>query len=622
MMKKISILLILVLFIEVSLFPIIKSIDLQQNAGTLTVNTRDIPLLKQMGPVGTYEEYINSREDKPYIFQRISKPYRSDLPLIILFIESDLVENLKDEISRYNKTLGRFGYDSAVYKVSGVTPEDLKDQIITYWENGSNVSGSVLIGDLPAEWFHHEYDFYGPAEFPCDLFLMDLDGTWTDTDGDGMYDSHTDGSGDTAPEIFVGRIDASRIPGDEITILKKYLAKVYDFWSGSTNQTKVGLTYTDQDWANYPEFRYDIGYAYENYEAIWYPDVDRDDYVNNKIPNTYEFIQLSCHSSYAGHAFTIGGWAYSDDIREAPPLALFYNLFCCSSLRFTEDNCLGYAYILDTDTSSLSVVGSAKTGSMLDFRYFYEPIGQGASFGTALRKWFEYEYPYDDSDISWFYGMTILGDPTLIIHCTKNLPPFGTNFTGPNEGTIDVDYTFCIDVFDQEGDLIYCNWSWGDGKSTGWIGPYTSGETACTTHNWTNSGNYEIRINLKDDMGSESGWSEPYPIYILKSSIMKIGKVNGGLFKINAELKNIGEEEAINVKWNITLDGGFILIGRKSNGILQSASPGEMITVDSKPIIGLGKVIVTVRVEIPENIETRDINGKVFLFYLKVNPSG
>ena len=620
--KNTTILILLFLLIGFSIFPNIGTSENHYDSLAFKNNSRDITLLKEISPVGTYEDYINGLDEKPFIFQRIYESPAKDSPLVIIFIDSVLITDLSEEINLYNKTLVKFGYETIIFQVSGITPKDLKNQIINYWAEGYNVCGSVLIGNLPTEWFHHENDFYGPAEFPCDLFLMDLDGTWTDTDGDEMYDSHTDGSWDTAPEIYVGRIDASKVPGDEITILKKYFAKVYDFWSNTTNQTFYGLTYTDQDWANYEDFRNDIGYAYEDYEAIWYPDVNRDDYVNNRIPDNYEFIQLSCHSSAQGHSFASGGWAYNDDIRSAPPRALFYNLFCCSSLRFTEYNCLGNAYILDTDTPSLAVVGSAKTGSMLDFRYFYEPIGNGSSFGTAFKNWFEYEYPYDDSDISWFYGMTILGDPTLIIHCLKNLPPFGDNFLGPDEGIIGEEYKFCIDVSDEEGDSIYCKWDWGDGTATDWIGPYSSGKTVCTNHSWTRSGNYEVKINLKDDMGSESGWSEPHPIYILKSAYINIGKVNGGFFKINADLKNLGEINSTKVNWTIKLDGGMILIGRESSGTISSISTNEIIKVDSNPIIGFGNVKVIVRAEISDNTAIQQTNGKLLLFYIKVNPSG
>jgi hypothetical protein len=620
--EKLIILVILFLFIGVGVSPIIESSEQEKNFPSSDKISRDqIQILKQIGPVGTYEDYINSRENKPYIFQKISEPVSKTSPLVIIFIEVDLVTDISDEIILYNETLGMFGYDSVIFQVSGVETEDLKDKIINYWDNGYDVCGSVIIGNLPTEWFHHENDFYGPAEFPCDLFLMDLDGTWTDTDSDGMYDTHTDGSGDTAPEVFIGRIDASRVPGDEITILKKYFAKVYDFWSGNINQTLYGLTYTDQDWASYPEFRHDIGYAYEDYEAIWYPDVDRDDYVNNRIPSTYEFIQLSCHSSSAGHSFTLGGWATSDDIRKAPPRALFYNLFCCSSLRFTDNNCLGNAYILDTDTPSLAVVGSAKTGSMLDFRYFYEPIGNGESFGTAFKEWFEWEYPYDDTDISWFYGMTILGDPTLIIHCLKNLPPSGTNFTGPDEGITDKEYTFCIDVFDREENLIYCNWDWGDGTSTGWLGPYSSGETICASHQWSDAGDYEIKIKLKDEMGSETAWSDPHIIHIIQGPLLEIDMIRGGFFKVNAVVKNIGAVDSTEVNWIITLDGGA-WIGEETTGIIPSIEANSYATIKSDFILGLGETKISVSAEIPESSDSRQQNGKIFLFYIKVNPGG
>ena len=519
-----------------------------------------------MGPVGTYEDYINGREEKPYSIQILSESLeRTNLPFVFVFIETDLVSDLSDELTLYNDTLRIVGYESVIYQVSGVMPEDLKDIIINHWQGEYNVTGTVLIGDLPTEWFHHENDFYGPSEFPCDLYLMDLDGTWTDTDSDGMYDSHTDGSGDTAPEIYVGRIDASNVPGEEITILKKYFAKVYDFWSGTTYQTDFGLTYTDQDWAGYDSFRYDLEYAYEDLEAIWYPDVDRNDYVNNRIPGTYEFIQLSCHSNSQGHAFTLGGWAYNNDIRNAPPQALFYNLFCCSSLRFTDYNCLGYAYILDTDTPSLTVVGSAKTGSMLDFRYFYEPIGKGSSFGSAFRKWFEYEYPYSDdpggyNDISWFYGMTILGDPTIII---KNKPPYGTNITGPENGFTGGEYDFCIDVFDPNGDKIFCIFDWGDNTDSGWLGPYDSGDTICATHIWEEPGEYLIRFKLKDSRGYESIWSDPTVIITIENNPPekpiitgpKTGKPMSLLtFKVSAEDPE-GNDVSYMVNWG---DGHYI----------------------------------------------------------------
>jgi len=383
----------------------------------------EIPILQWEGPHGEYQDYINNRSYSEFTIKEYSKDIqRLNSEVIILFVESNILTSIENEINIYNSNLNYAGYNTIILNISGGDAGDIKIQILTYWDLDYNITGVVLIGDLPVEWYHHENDFDGnPSEFPCDLFLMDLDGNWTDTDDDDMYDSHTDGIGDTAPEIYLGRIDASNIPGDEITILKDYFQKLDDYWKGIVSTSNIGFTYTDEDWAGYSDMRNDIGYAYENYEPIWYPNVNRDDYINNRLPGIYEFIQLACHSWSGGHSFSSGGYAYSSEIRNAPPIALFYNLFCCGTLRFTDYNCVGNAYILDTNSPSLTVVGSTKSGSMLDFRYFYEPLGQNYSFGKSFQKWFEYMAPYSDTpggynDISWFYGMTILGDPTLYIN--------------------------------------------------------------------------------------------------------------------------------------------------------------------------------------------------------------
>lgn len=418
---------IIVLFVGMSIIPLTGSTLVEKHVLKQSKILDDLFLSELDGQYDSYEDYKRCRVIKPFYSQKVREALgENDKQTIIVFINSDLMLHIEDEIAVYTSPMVTEWYNTVILEVTGGTVEDLKNQILYYWNTGYNVAGAVLIGDLSAAWYHHENDFGGAAEFPCDLFLMDLDGTWTDTDDDGLYDSHTNGAGDTAPEIFIGRIDASNIPGDEITITKNYLHKVYEYWACNITHTNFALTYTDKDWAYYQEFRHDIRYAYPDYEAFWYPDVSRDDYVNNRLPNDlYEFIMISCHAggTWYSHRFENGGYVYSDEIRAVPPKALFYNLFTCSSLRFTGYNCLGNAYILDTNSPSLTVVGSTKVGAMLDFRFFYEPIGDGYSFGDAFQQWFEYEYPYSDGDISWFYGMTILGDPILIPNRLQPVQP-------------------------------------------------------------------------------------------------------------------------------------------------------------------------------------------------------
>ncbi|MEA3560091.1 MAG: NosD domain-containing protein [Candidatus Thermoplasmatota archaeon] len=379
--------------------------------------------METIGPVDTYEDYIKSREEKPFSCSDLRPSTRYGGPYfnsIIVLVEEELYENISSEIDIYLKDLKSVGYSPFSHVISGGSVEDLKDLIIGYNNDTYDLQGAVLIGDLPCAWFRHENDFNSnPSQFPCDLFLMDMDGSWLDNDTNGVYDSHSDGDGDTAPEIFVGRIDASTIPGDEIDITRRYLSKVHRFWTGSIDRLYKGLTYTEKDWAGGDSFQHDISSAYGDHEAVFYPDVDRNDYINNRLPGNYDFIQLSCHSGSTRHYFTKNGTASNTEVREAPPEAVFYNLFCCSSLRFTSKNCLGSSYILDTNTSSLAVIGSSKTGSMLQFNDFYTPLGRSLSFGGSFREWFRTQAPYADplggfNEVSWYYGMTILGDPTLV----------------------------------------------------------------------------------------------------------------------------------------------------------------------------------------------------------------
>jgi outer membrane protein assembly factor BamB len=96
----------------------------------------------------------------------------------------------------------------------------------------------------------------------------------------------------------------------------------------------------------------------------------------------------------------------------------------------------------------------------------------------------------------------------------ENLPPSGGNVSGSGMGRPDVNYTFCVVVADSEGDLISVVWDFGDGTQSGWLGPYPSGSACCVQHAWAVEGVYELRVKLRDDQGSESGWSDPFPFIV------------------------------------------------------------------------------------------------------------
>ena len=468
--RKYLIIGIIVLFVGASVFPnTINTVKAEYSEDPPI----DFKILEYIDTIDLFVNYQWDVYDFSYYYIETSEYFlpNSDPslePLIIVFVNESLESEIRDEIYFYCAKLEYIGKDTVVEWISGGTVEDLKNRILYYYNDGYDVEGAVLVGYLPAAWFYHKCDFdkkpydgvANPDEFPCDLFLMDLDGTWTDTDGDGMYDLHEDGSGDTAPEIYIGRIDASQVPGDEIAILERYFQKVHNYWVGLITGNNVGLTYIDHDWSESPIHLYAISNAYPTYQWMnWTTGVNRNDYLNMRLPGNYEFIQLSCHSGPTNHYFHDppgAGMLNNTQVRNSQPKALFYNLFCCSSLRFTTANCLGNAYILDTYSPSLAVVGSSKSGSMTDFSGFYSPFGSGYSFGESFHIWFDGKYPYDGEmgcqtcgdcatngggEISWYYGMTILGDPTLYKDplVIDNDPPSTTISIGTPQYTDGVD---------------------------------------------------------------------------------------------------------------------------------------------------------------------------------------
>lgn len=98
--------------------------------------------------------------------------------------------------------------------------------------------------------------------------------------------------------------------------------------------------------------------------------------------------------------------------------------------------------------------------------------------------------------------------------------------SGSASGKINREQTYSSTTTDPNGDVLYYLFDWDDGSTSGWVGPYNSGEIGSATHTWTTKGNYQIRVKVKDDPnadgdlsdGDESDWSDPYPISMPKTN--------------------------------------------------------------------------------------------------------
>jgi hypothetical protein len=175
---------------------------------------------------------------------------------------------------------------------------------------------------------------------------------------------------------------------------------------------------------------------------------------------------------------------------------------------------------------------------------------------------------------------------------------------------------------DPDQEDLYYQFNWGDGNISNWYGPYDSGQTMEASYTWKNAGIYDVSVRAKDVVGGQSSWSEPLIVTIIEGPIIDIGGISGGFFKIKSVVWNHGAAEATDVSYRITLDGGTILLGRESSGIISTIAGGEFVEVTSGPIFGFGKTRVIVEAELPICSDTRDQGATVLFFIIKVTPGG
>ena len=357
-------------------------------------------------------------------------PKSSD-SLVAVIINADLYSQISGSIDQYALDLAGEGYTVEEILWSGGDYQDLRDSLKYRWVN-SGLIGAVLVGDLPVAWC--ELDVWDPEEFPIDYYFMELDGTWSDFDADGLLEGLAAGSGDLGPEIWVGRLAPSSLTwGSEAQLLQDYFAKNHSYRVGSLSLPDRALAFVDDDWWDFGDC--DLGYAYGDVTVV--TDVNQTIASNykQKLLENYEWIHLCSHSSCWAHTFKInyedpgGGSVYNFEVHALRPHALFYNLFACSNTKFMETNNLGNWYIF-VDEYGLLAIGSTKSGSMLDFWSFYDPLGDGHSIGDAFKEWFEAQAwgGFEDWEQGWYFGMNILGDPTLTIDVQTQVaqPPDST----------------------------------------------------------------------------------------------------------------------------------------------------------------------------------------------------
>jgi hypothetical protein len=376
---------------------------------------------------------------------------------------------------------------------------------------------------------------YGEPE--TDLYYAELslpdDESW-DADGDHHWGENSDPI-DFYSEVNVGRIPWSG-PADVLHICEKSVAYEQNnnpafkknilllgafFWSDTDNAVLME-TKVDQPWMSdwtmtrmyeqgYSVYPMDYNLTYNNVLAVWslgkFAFVD---WAGHGSPT-------SCHVKYSkGSAFVTNNTCPS--LNDNYPAIVFAD--ACSNSDTDELN-IGQAML---QQGAIGFLGATKVaygmgawndpydGSSQSLDYFFTTsvtsgnYTQGAAHQWALRHmytndlWYYVKYEMFEWGALW-------GSPDLSMANVNNPPLTPTTPSGTAKGDPGMEYDFSSSTTDPDGDDVFYWFDWGDRTESGWLGPYTSGETCVASNSWTQSGIYEVSVKAKDVFDSESDWS-------------------------------------------------------------------------------------------------------------------
>jgi hypothetical protein len=182
-----------------------------------------------------------------------------------------------------------------------------------------------------------------------------------------------------------------------------------------------------------------------------------------------------------------------------------------------------------------------------------------------------------------------------------------TTFKIWNSGTGTLHYT------------LSCGDAWvtvspADGSSTGEQQTIT---VTINTSGMTHGATYQAYV----DIDSNGGNKVFFVWFIIGTEPnIAIKSVSGGMYRISAVITNTGTADAIGVDWNIELSGnGLIILGKETKGKLIGVPMGKEKTITSGFILGVGSIIVSVKVQNSEAIPIhREKTAQLLLFYIKM----
>jgi hypothetical protein len=174
------------------------------------------------------------------------------------------------------------------------------------------------------------------------------------------------------------------------------------------------------------------------------------------------------------------------------------------------------------------------SGSSQSLDYFFTSCctsgeyTQGQALQWSLRQMYTNNL-WNHARYEMFEWGSLFGNPDLTMGpvSTSNPPATPQAPVGPTYGTRNIEYQYVTSSEDPDGDQIYYLFNWGDGTSSDWLGPFTSGVPIAANHAWTTIGTYDVKVKAKDTNGATSDWSAPLQVSIVLNDAPNTPTITG-----------------------------------------------------------------------------------------------
>lgn len=237
-----------------------------------------------------------------------------------IFINTTLHEQISESIDTYIADLESDGWQVVLYTIEGGTSdksdpntwttddyiceleaaEQLRELLKNEYKQG--MVGCILIGELPAGWV--ETQTGSGIGGPVDLFFRDMDGHWEDCDNNGLLDENVSTVADCKPEIcnieiWMSRLYANSLDGDEVTLMKNYFRKNHAYRIGELTLPKRALDYVDDTWA----CGFNVRGIYDDITQVNDNQITLASDYKERWTEGYDLIRVSVHGDGPAHHF-------------------------------------------------------------------------------------------------------------------------------------------------------------------------------------------------------------------------------------------------------------------------------------------------------------------------------